>query len=78
MTKTENKKAEKATPSTPKTTKIAVGSTFGYREVVEVTADKVVYVNLNGRKNASGKKMRKELPRHEVSIAAFRKLARIA
>lgn len=55
-------------------TKISVGDMFGYRKVVAVSASVVTFVNLNGRKLANGKKSVKDLPRHELPIAAFRKL----
>jgi hypothetical protein len=37
-------------------TEIRVGAVFGYRKVVEVTTRNVSYINLNGRKNANGKR----------------------
>lgn len=58
-------------------TKISVNDMFGYRKVVEVSRDTVTFVNLNGRKLANGQKKVKDLPRHTVSMAAFRKLVGI-
>lgn len=55
--------------------KIEVGAVFGYRKVVEVTSRSVTYVNLNGRKNAEGRKVQRELPQHTVSRSEFRALA---
>lgn len=57
--------------------KIEVGAVFGYRKVVEVTNRAIRYINLNGRKNANGKKITKDLPVHEVSRSKFRELVGI-
>lgn len=54
-------------------TEIRVGAVFGYRKVVEVTTRNVTYINLNGRKNASGK--RNQRTPVTVTRAEFRKLA---
>jgi hypothetical protein len=54
--------------------KIEVGAVFGYRKVVEVTSRNVSYVNLNGRKNAAGRKVASALPVHTLTRGEFRTL----
>lgn len=56
-------------------TEIVVGAVFGYRKVVEVTTRNVSYINLNGRKNAKGR--RNERVPVTVTRAEFRRIAGI-
>jgi len=55
-------------------TEIKVGAQFGYRKVTEVTDRTVSYINLNGRKDANGRKVLKDLKVHTVTRGEFRKL----
>lgn len=73
MTKTANKNSAKAakTAEAPAAPKIAVGSRFGYREIVKVTSRDVTYINLNGRKGSGNATERKQ---HTVTLAEFREL----